>query len=235
MKDFLHGVGRLLDEWLFPQPMSCICCGTELKKVSNDLRLCGGCMQALERLSREQEEREREEPIPPAEGLSYIHCAFPYKEEAKALVLRLKFGRLRDAARPLVLGMLALSAGEEDLIVPVPTTRRRRRERGFNQAALLAGQLARRYGMKADEHLLVRTDDGEEQSALSREKRIVNLNGCMAAKPGAAGHRILLIDDVYTTGSTAREAARALKSAGALSVGMLSACCAWYRDEDSMI
>ena len=80
-----------------------------------------------------------------------------------------------------------------------------------------------------------RTDDGEEQSALSREKRIVNLNGCMAAKPGAAGHRILLVDDVYTTGSTAREAARALKSAGALSVGMLSACCAWYRDKDGMI
>ncbi|MBR1408524.1 MAG: ComF family protein [Clostridia bacterium] len=224
-------IGRWIGDLLFPPERSCICCKGDLGTPLNRLGLCADCVKALEHLAREQEEREMLEAIPPAEGLRYVHCAFPYRDEARALVLRLKFGSLRAAAKPLSLAMSVLSAEDEDLIVPVPTTAARRRERGFNQAEVLAGQLARSYGMKMKAGLLFRMDDGEAQSTLSGAERRRHLEGCMRASPEAAGHRILLVDDVYTTGATAREAARALGAAGALGVGMLCACCAWYPEE----
>ena len=224
-------IGRWAKDLLFPPERSCICCKSVLKAPRNSLQLCDDCLRALESLAVEQTERERQEPIMPAEGLQYVHCAFPYRDEARSLVLRLKFGSLRAAAKPLSLMMAMLPAEEEDLLVPVPTTKTRRKKRGYNQSEVLAGRLARSYGMKMDGRLLFRTDDGEAQATLGGAERRRNLEGCMRALPAAEGHRILLIDDVYTTGATAEEAARALRAAGAISVGMLCACCAWYPED----
>ena len=136
--------------------------------------------------------------------------------------MKLKFERQRPAAVPLARAMAALPAGEEELLVPVPTTRRRLRERGFNQAQVLCSLLAGTWGMPMEE-ALVREDDRTAQSTLGGQSRRANLTGCMRALTSVSGRRVLLVDDVYTTGSTVAEAARALMEAGAASVGVIVA------------
>ena len=114
-------------------------------------------------------------------------------------------------------------AGEPpDLVVPVPLHPRRLRRRGFNPAGLLAGAIARGAGLRLAAALLERRRDTPSQTGLSAAARRRNVAGCMRARR-AVPERIWLVDDVLTTGATAREAARALRAAGARSVLALAA------------
>ena len=107
----------------------------------------------------------------------------------------------------------ALDAADRVLAVPLSTERLR--ERGFNQSALLARQLA---GTKADCHTLLRLRATEAQSGLPRAQRLRNLRGAFAVEPARAaslrGQRVVLIDDVMTTGATLHAATMALREAG---------------------
>src|SRR5205823_10665409 len=98
-----------------------------------------------------------------------------------------------------------------DAVVPVPMHPARERRRGYNQAELLARALARRIGIRCDTTLLVRRGaDRRAQSTLSRAARAANVRGAFAATPRAAGRRVLLVDDICTTGETLRACAGAL-------------------------
>lgn len=196
-------------------------CGRALVPESGG-GLCMTCAALLEEQAIEQEKAEREERRPPAEGLAYVRAAYPYDGVARRLVLGLKFEGMREAAELLAETMAGLRAGGEELVVPVPTTRRRLRERGYNQAALLAQAVARRRGLPCAQ-ALTREDSRAAQTTLPASGREKNVKGCMRAGECVRGRRILLVDDVYTTGSTAREAARALREAGAESIGALVA------------
>lgn len=210
------------EELLFPRGVLCLCCGTALGGEETD-GVCPACREALERLSQRQEERERSlsgETLP--EGIDFVHAAFPYEDQARTLICRLKFESVRSAAVPLAGAMALLPAGEEELIVPVPTDSRRRRRRGFDQSALLAGHVAETLGMPMRE-ALVRTSHRAPQTGLNAGQRRANLAGCMRAGEAVRGRRVLLVDDVYTTGATCCEAARALRAAGAVSVGVFAA------------
>jgi competence protein ComFC len=110
-----------------------------------------------------------------------------------------------------------------DAIVPVPLHPRRQRERGFNQAAALCPFLSGRAGLPTWPALRrVRWTD--TQTHLSRAQRLRNLRGAFAAVPRwpVAGAHLLLVDDVFTTGSTVDECARVLRQAGAASVRVLT-------------
>ncbi len=106
-----------------------------------------------------------------------------------------------------------------EVVVPVPSHPRRLRERGFNQAALIAREFGKSVGMPVDEKLLARVKDAKSQLQMtSRAERRSNVAGNFACTRNAEAMAILLVDDLATTGGTMSACAEALKSAGASEV-----------------
>jgi len=104
-----------------------------------------------------------------------------------------------------------------DLVVPVPLHRKRFRERGFNQAELIADIVARYFRLKLVKNNLQRVRATKTQTTLARKERIKNIKGAFQVKNKGEFQKksLLLVDDVYTTGTTLKEAARVLKRAEA--------------------
>ena len=152
---------------------------------------------------------------------------FLYREAARSLILALKFhGDLRAAAILSSAMNRALAARGFDAVIPVPLSRARERERGFNQAALLAAPVADALGAPLV-HALMRTKNTRRQSALrGAAARCKNVEGAFRTIADVSGGRVLLVDDVRTSGATARACAKALKDAGAKSVTLLVAAVA---------
>lgn len=172
------------------------------------------------------------------ECLQGNHCfllaraAGPYEGTLKEAIHRFKFGKKRALARPLgalladvVKEILFLAEQKEPAavagLVPVPLARPRLEERGFNQAALLAQEAAALTGLPVLP-VLQKIRETPPQTELSRAERRINLAGAFAVCPAPkspfpfpAGRAVILIDDVLTTGFTADECARVLRSAGA--------------------
>jgi ComF family protein len=152
--------------------------------------------------------------------------AAPYAGTAKELVHRFKY-RADFAAGRFLAHLLATRIGTAlpggvDLLVPVPLHRRRLVGRGFNQAALLARDIARQLGLPVAVAALGRASNTRTLAGLQPEERFRELSGAFTVRrpDQVAGRRILLVDDVLTTGSTAEGCCRALKAAGATWVGV---------------
>jgi ComF family protein len=111
-----------------------------------------------------------------------------------------------------------------DQIIPVPLHIRRLREREFNQSLLLADRIGRHLRIPVSFTNLIRTAPGPAQTTLSRKSRLKNLRGAFALHHPAsiAGKRILLIDDVFTTGTTVNECAKTLRKSGTSDVYVLT-------------
>lgn len=210
-----------IDSLIFPSGVTCICCRRALGEDERD-GLCPSCVQALKKLAEKQAASDPDGMRETAQGLDGVMAAFPYESQARSLILILKFGGIREAAVPLCKAMSAIRLPHADMLVPVPTSKRRQRERGFNQAALLAQGVAVRKGIPCTE-ALERISERGKQSLLSAAARRKNLVGSMRADGRVAGKYVVLVDDIYTTGSTAQEAARALREAGAAGVFALCA------------
>jgi ComF family protein len=137
-----------------------------------------------------------------------------------------KFRGRRVLARPLAELVLEQCRAELpaaiDALVPVPLGRDRERERGFNQAALVAEHLARRLHRPVRPGWLRRIRATPPQSDLGAAERRANVRGAFDASARVAGRALVLVDDVLTTGATAAECARVLKAAGARVVGVLT-------------
>jgi ComF family protein len=161
-------------------------------------------------------------------GFDAAYCFGSYEGTLRELIHLLKYSGVKTLAKPLGKMMAAALPLDErfDLIAPVPLHWRRKRQRGFNQSDLLARQLARRAGLPV-ERLLVRARPTAAQAGLSNSGRRRNVARAFRCPPRrarlVAGKRILLIDDVMTTGSTAAACGLALKRAGAVRVALLAA------------
>lgn len=151
-----------------------------------------------------------------------------YEGAARNLVRALKYADRHEVAE--LMARLMWRAGgellaEADVLVPVPLHRGRLWRRRFNQSALLAARLTALTGVPTASDALIRVRPTRQQVGLSADQRRRNVAGAFRAGTAAgdfvAGKRVVVIDDVLTTGATANAAARALKRAGAVSVAML--------------
>jgi ComF family protein len=154
------------------------------------------------------------EPFDGAEAL-YAYGG-PLAEAIKRFKYEARLDTLPGLAR-LMGSALPHVAGDVDLVVPVPLFPARRRARGFNQSALLAQPLAKALGLPLRHRLLARVRDTPPQAQLDAAARARNVEAAFRARP-LQGERVLLIDDVHTTGATLEAAQEALFEAGASAV-----------------
>ncbi len=164
---------------------------------------------------------------PPAYGRA--RAVAQHAGTMRRLVHQFKYADRHDA-RPLF-GQWLMEAGRElladaDVIVPVPMGRLRLILRRYNQAAVLANELSRRSRLPVSHLALVRAKSRQRQVGLTRAQRRENMAGAFRVPPRRqseiAGKRVLLVDDVITTGATAEACARTLLRAGAASVDVLA-------------
>lgn len=153
-----------------------------------------------------------------------LGSACDYEEGAvKNLIASLKFQLIKAAAEPLAEWLIEYARAidwpwQEWLVVPMPLSRQRLRERGFNQVELMGEIFARHFGARVEKESLERIKNTSPQSeAKSFEQRLSNLKGAFRVISPAlvAGKKIALLDDVVTSGATLKEAALTLKAAGA--------------------
>ncbi len=216
----LRRVGQWLLETSFPQGNRCMACRASMPR-GREHSLCEACEAELQACAAAGQRDA-------AEVSEFAWAAAPYRYEglAQKLVRSLKFANTRLAAVPLGQAMAALTEPARwDLIVPVPMFRKRQGRRGYNQAELLCAQTARLCGLPMASAALRRARGGHPQVGMSREERLSNLQGAFEADPAlVSGKRVLLVDDVCTTGATAAACAEALYRAGAAELGLLTAC-----------
>ncbi|WP_420208069.1 ComF family protein [Candidatus Electronema sp. JC] len=200
-------------ELLFPP--RCIGCGEQMLSSRPPL-FCPACQTKLA-------------PFPPCSArqndLPFIaHSLCIYQEPISSLLVRLKFkGDLSGLSTIAALARAAQAERlppEPDLILPVPLHRSRLRWRGFNQAVLLARTCFPCWKDKIRVDLLQRHKKTAPQLGLSGAERRSNLAGAFRVRrpEAVSGRRVLLVDDVFTTGSTLRECAEALRQAGAAEI-----------------
>ena len=185
---------------------SCNVCAAPLPAADSwdQRRTCGRCLQRPPRYRR-------------------AHAAFVYAPPLDFLVQRFKFGGRLECGR--LLGQLFTERLDEppvDCLLPVPLHVTRLRERGFNQALVLALALSRATSIPIAPKLLVRTRATSVQTTLSAGQRRRNVRGAFNVRASPRGLRVGIVDDVLTTGATVDEAARALRRGGAVDVLVLA-------------
>src|SRR5688572_6161278 len=208
---FRHLCHRCVAQLEFVRPPHCTTCGHPFYGVVDGYRMCVKC-EGLEPAFREG------------------RTAVLFKGPARALVIELKYHRalhvLVDMAEIFRRSGALLDGARGAVLVPVPLHPRKERERGYNQAILLANALASVAGSgTSSELLLQRVVDTQTQTAFDRRTRMANLKNAFALAPGAhinPALKYILVDDVFTTGSTLNSCARALRRAGALSLDVVT-------------
>ena len=186
-------------------PRNDACCARCALPLARSVALCGACL--------------RQAPL-----WDEARVPLRYADPLDTLVLRLKFGGDLAAGRLLSQCMAAALGGAElpDAIVPVPLSRRRLAQRGYNQALELARLVARGLRVPLAPGCLRRARDTAPQAELDAAARRANLRGAFVAPAPSAlrGLHLALFDDVVTTGATAGECARVLRAAGATRVSL---------------
>lgn len=206
-----HGLcGPCWRDTVFIAGACCDCCGAPLPGQAGDDRLmCDDCLA---------------NPPPWRRG----RAALGYSGSGRRLVLALKHSDRLDLVRPLARWMAEAGAaliGPETCLAPVPLHRTRLLKRRYNQSALLAQAIARQTGARYLPDLFTRRRATPSQEGKARDERAANLQGAIALTPGRAaeiaGHPLLIVDDVMTSGATLRAVTEAAEGAGAACVDVL--------------
>lgn len=201
----LHICPACRDGFHFINHPLCSTCGTPFLAIGND-HVCSACQKS-----------------PPA--FQSARAALVYEAGVSQLIHSFKYGHATHLRRPLALLMLEqlnewVISISPDLIIPVPLHIKRLRQRGFNQAVLIAEIVGQRCAIPVCSGILQRRRWTEPQINLKSEERQQNVKGAFAVKDDTLiqGKKVLLLDDVYTTGSTVRECSASLMLSGAKEV-----------------
>jgi ComF family protein len=223
---------------LFPD--DCRLCTRPLRNLSR-VPVCSSCLTSVSPLSSEHSCRLCQTPFVDAfplddqgvcarcrrgeVGFDAAYSFGSYEASLRDLIRLFKYSQIESLAKPLGRMMVRAIPSHQrfDAVVPMPMHWYRRWRRGFNQAELLAQPVARAYGLRVN-HQLRRVRLGKVQAGLSGAERRTNLKNAFRVRNSERlrGKRILLVDDVLTTGSTLHAASSALKAAGADYVAALT-------------
>ena len=233
----LRQMGRGMLDLVYPP--TCLDCGAPIAATN---ALCGSCFAKLRPITA---------PYCPRLGIPFQHDLGPgalsaeaiadpppydrsrsaviYNEVARAIVARMKYGDRPELAAFCARLMYRAGRdlwGEGAVLVPVPLNRRRQLHRLYNQSTELARAVGRLTGIAVEPSLVARTRNTRQQVGLTRDARHRNVAGAFRAHPDILarlnGRRIILVDDVITTGSTVGAIARALTKAGVDKVDVIS-------------
>jgi ComF family protein len=180
-----------------PQPF-CLQCGMPAAAIET---LCGACRRG-------------------DHAFDFARSLYLFNEPMRGIIHHLKYSARVSLARVLgeqLRACIARGGFQAKVVLPVPLHRSRERQRGFNQAALLGHQL----GIDVNSRLLRRRKNTPSQTGLSRSQRALNLAAAFEVR-GKPPETVLVVDDVYTTGSTLHEIAKTLKRAGVSRVEVLT-------------
>jgi ComF family protein len=193
--------------------------------ASGNRLVCVACTSALPRIAHACVHCALEIPQPGTCGVCQrrapsfdaAFAAFEYRFPLDRVVQRFKFAGDLAAGKWLALQLAGRVAGTErpDLLVAPPLARSRLRERGFNQAVVIAKIAGRALGIPHSPDALSKVRDTSPQPGLGRKARLANLRGVFRCDARFAGEHVAIVDDVMTTGATADALARVLKAAGA--------------------
>ncbi|HYG59203.1 MAG TPA: double zinc ribbon domain-containing protein [Symbiobacteriaceae bacterium] len=219
---------------VWPLRTQCLLCREPLPDTPGAALVCAPCLAGMGFPVGVRRCANCTRPVETDEGLcadcehgspfGVVFALGAHENSLREAVHHLKFGD-RDELGPLLGARLAgRITVSHDCVVPVPLHRSRLRERGYNQAALIARAIGAGKAIPVYETGLVRTRRTGHQAKLQRGNRLHNLQGAFAISPGTAppwaGRRVLLVDDVLTTGATAAAAAEILYHSGARSVDL---------------
>lgn len=199
-----------LSKVTFIMPPLCTCCGLQFADTGGESHLCGDCISKKPFFSTA-----RALGIYDTILLDTIHL---FKYSGRILIGEI-MGRVMADYR-----YDSLSISEFSLIIPVPLHPKKLRERGFNQSLVLGREIAKKFSIPLDFKTLKRRIDTKPQVKLGKSERAKNVKGAFTVegKERIKGKKVLLVDDVYTTGSTANECARMLREAKASDVSVLT-------------
>lgn len=248
---WLKNIGNAMLDLVYPPGLYCISCG-KMTDDSRTYRLCNDCMASMNWITQRHCAkcgRPLAETDPgsmcfgcaqrEASGHSFSfdkgHACAGYGAVEQSLVFSFKYGGhsdIGDTLGEILYDRMVSEYGADelmrmyDLVVPVPTHRDRELRRGFNHAALMAEGFVKRAGIKCDTGAMMRIRATVPMKGLGPEARTENIRGAFTVRnsriPKIGNARILLIDDIFTTGATIDEAAKVLKQNGASRVDFLA-------------
>ncbi len=188
--------------------------------INNGIGICRTCFEKLNKTSLSL-------PYKGEKDVSYIMSPFEYTSEIRNVILDFKFNNCR-AYAPLMADMMKEYLDSYDIwdnfdcIIPVPLHKKRLRDRGYNQSELIAKYAAEYIGLKMRADILERVRATDKQSKLIRTERVLNVKNAFKCSEDISGMKILLFDDICTTGNTLAACASALKQAGAAKICALT-------------
>ena len=251
MESWLKRIGNEMLDLVYPPGLYCICCG-KIIDDSRTYRLCNDCMRSMNwntgrccsRCGRPLADTDpgekcfgcaQKEAAGRETGFDRGHACTGYGACAQSVIFALKYGGradIGDTLGEILYDMMISEYGAEgltamyDIVTPVPVHADKLKKRGFNHAELIGRSFANRAGLRFDPGMMVRTRGTVPMKGLGPEERRANIRGAFDIRnsrlPHIEGARILLTDDIFTTGSTIDEIASLLKCHGASRVDFIA-------------
>lgn len=229
-----------VSEAIFPSNIYCMSCGSLIDRT-RPYSLCDRCMKKLhwigahtcEKCGKALPDKYRESHCYDCRTYDHVfekgYSCMTYGLYERELLFDYKYngkGYMYEKFGDILYDRISCEDVPADVIIPIPVGKKRLAKRGYDQAALMAGRLSKRWGVPMDDRILFRSRETPLLRSLNPVEREAVLDGAFSvrgsAKERLCGKSVLLVDDIYTTGATADACSRTLKAAGADKIFLLT-------------